>query len=720
MPIVTYKDFTGGYNDTVPPDALKDNEMQKCENFDTFNRGGFKQRQGCDKLNGVSYAGEITQLIDFPLSNGESKLLAVIETSDPTTYKLHEIHSDGTKTELLTIQSNEVGAVPYRNRLYILDGTKYYVYGDYYQDTNVGLVDIETGDIVINTPTSTGGGTGGNVYRAKSDLGWTNTGAEDFSATANWDDITSNYWTTADGTQTIALNDIVYNSPASTGNGTTGHYYKALAAHGSTDLSAENYGNKNKWLDVTATVNSSTFDASVDVVTDMIIRNKPTSTGGGTADRFYKAKSDLGVKANLTEEDFSNATNWEDVTDSNHDIIPDDIREVEANEDLENDLTPIKRCKYIIWHPTTARFFVAGDSEDPSALYFSETGDPTFFKGTSILYPGTADGDITALTNIGKSVLVGYENGWRSFTAGTDIDIAADSTFTKLPVPIGTASNNSVVLAPHSLIFLHKTGFYRMDMAIINNDSNVILQNTSLLQNLSRQRVELTINSIQNLANVKMVYHDNKVYMAYSDDATTPNVNNKVLVYDLEQNGFARYSGWQVNWFLSTAKDGTLSFGSKNYILKPFNGENDIDTDTGNDIAVNGHVKLKPYSLGGKGEEFIKKYVNKIFYSAQQQTTDNQDVNIKINSDYSNQDYDVTFNESLIWGRLWGLTWGFNEIITREARINRGALRHQLEFTTDDTNNSVFIYAVGFDYMNMPAQVARETEALLINDTNYS
>jgi hypothetical protein len=55
----------------------------------------------------------------------------------------------------------------------------------------------------------------------------------------------------ATGTKTIALNDIVYNYPASAGGGTSKHYYKAKAAHGSTDLTAEDFSVVARWEDVT-------------------------------------------------------------------------------------------------------------------------------------------------------------------------------------------------------------------------------------------------------------------------------------------------------------------------------------------------------------------------------------------------------------------------------------------------------------------------------------
>lgn len=61
---------------------------------------------------------------------------------------------------------------------------------------------------------------------------------------------TANYITT-DGTIVLKKDEIVLNTPVSSGGGTVGHYYKAVTALGSTALATEDYSVTADWTDVT-------------------------------------------------------------------------------------------------------------------------------------------------------------------------------------------------------------------------------------------------------------------------------------------------------------------------------------------------------------------------------------------------------------------------------------------------------------------------------------
>ena len=694
MAIITYHDFTGGFNDTVPPDALHDNEMRRCINADVFFRGGFKQRKGVTKLNETSYDDEIDQLIELPLSTSNSRIYAMINK------KLYEIHNDGTRTEKITLHSNKIGYVAHRDRLYFVDGNKYYVLGYFHFLYTEGTFDVKENDIIYNYPASSGGGEEKAYYKAKSNLGRINTMTEDYSVIGKWEKLTT--YTTEDGDQTIEKGYVVKNTPASSGGGITHNFYRAKEDLGIVSLDKENYNNNVVWENISRRV-FQVYDSTVNIKKDDIVKKDKV---------FYKAKSNLGDIANLYVEDFTNVTRWEDVTDID---IPDDIREVEPFVDIENNLEPIKRCKYIVWHPSSTRFFAVGDSENPTAVYFSEMGDPSFFKELNILYPSTSDGYITGIANIGSSVIVSYKNGWRVYTG---IDVSIDATWRKIPVPEGAVNQETITLTPHSLTFLGRNGLYMLDMSIINTDTNMVTDGTSLFRNLSRNRIEKTIEGITDKTKCTAIYHDMKYYLAYQT-IEEEQVKNRVLVYDIQTNAFVLYDNWKVNDFLSTI-DNRLLFASKNYIIKCFDGFNDVDVETGEAIPVKMDVHLKPYSLGGKGQEFNKKFVNKVFLMAQQLVVENEDVNVKIVSDYDYQDYDTSFNESLVWGRLWGLVWGWTDIVARETYVKRAGLRHQLIFTSSKIDNVVFIYNIGFDFDIMLAEVNRIPEHQLINDNLYT
>lgn len=584
MPLAVYNQFINGYNDTVAPDNMKDTELRKCVNALALRQGGIAVRKGASKVNAASYAAEVNQLISWPLSDGNEKLLAMVGSD------LCLINNDGTKTvKKAGLNSTEIGYYVYLDALYFVDGLKYYVYGFF-------------------------------------------------------------NWYSSGGTVTIALDDIVKNDKPSSGGGTLNHFYKAKAAHGSTNL--------------------------------------------GTVD-------------------FSNTSNWTDVTDG---IIPDDIREVPAYSDVTNDLTPIKRCKYLNFHPTSFRIFATGDYKDPKAIYFSESGYPNYFKAVSKLYPTSAYGPVLSLTNLSKSMLVGYKNGWMVWD-GIDI---TDATWKPVAIPDGLDAEGSIALAPQSLLYSSREGVSNFHVTAIYDDT-VIMQTRDTYNVLSRNKVENTIKAMVDKERIKAIYDDGYYYMAYCDDDNL-SVNNKVLVLDWETKGFSQISGWQVNCWCKR-QNGDILFGSKNYILKAFDGYNDINVTTGAEKAIALDVESKFYSLGNLAQSFYPKDVKRFFLSARQPLTDNAYVDIAVVTDYVTTSIDnvdqANFNESLVWNRNWGTVWGFSELVTQEMQVNRVGLRHQIKFSSEYTDNDILIYAFAFEYEYAPLLNGQMPQTALINDNYY-
>src|SRR5690606_40239160 len=66
------------------------------------------------------------------------------------------------------------------------------------------------------------------------------------------------------------------------------------------------------------------------------------------------------------------------------------VEEVQPVDEPDNDLTPIKRCRFIVHHPNSYRIFAAGDPENVSALYYSE---PKRFPGPRRRKSGSCWGD---------------------------------------------------------------------------------------------------------------------------------------------------------------------------------------------------------------------------------------------------------------------------------------------------------------------------------------
>jgi hypothetical protein len=277
MDMVVINDFSGGVNNTTPPDNMRDNEVRIMENAHPALRGGFERRFGCEKINTTSYHStvdvNIDQLIEWVFDDGSTQIFCMQNNKlcfvDQTT---------GALTEKLTLERSYIGYLIYKEKMFFVDGVKYYAYGDFDYYSSSGTVDITVGKIVKNTPLSTH----------------------------------------------LTL------------KGTLNHYYKAKVIMNAEDLAASPYGDTSKWEDITVV------------------------------------------------------------------SMCNNVREVIPNVGADNDLSPIKRCKYLAFHPKSFRIFAAGDSLYPTALYYSEYDDPSYFKETSIVFPTTANGPVTGLAPFNK------------------------------------------------------------------------------------------------------------------------------------------------------------------------------------------------------------------------------------------------------------------------------------------------------------------------------
>src|SRR5690625_2106222 len=76
----------------------------------------------------------------------------------------------------------------------------------------------------------------------------------------------------------------------------------------------------------------------------------------------------------------------------------------------ENNLGAVAKSTFLVRHPNSYRLFAAGNPDDPSAIYYSEPGEPDYFNSTSVLYPTTGDGPVTGLAAFGDALLVFYKH----------------------------------------------------------------------------------------------------------------------------------------------------------------------------------------------------------------------------------------------------------------------------------------------------------------------
>lgn len=441
-----------------------------------------------------------------------------------------------------------------------------------------------------------------------------------------------------------------------------------------------------------------TQSGTVSLAIGDIVKNFPISTHAtlpGTVNHFYKAKTAM-ANINLASADFGDATKWEDVTDG---AIPHDVREVEADPDATNDITPIAKCKYFVYHTGSHRIFASGNPEDAATLYYSEIDKPDFFKATSKFYPTRGDGPVKAMVQILNILLCGYGHSWWGWE-GTDIETA---TWGNYPIPYGVVSNNSLVITPGGFAFLSYDGIYEVSTSLFNRDI-ALIAGENLIRKISDEKVDKRIAAMTDPSNTKAVFYDNKYYLAYSDSDTK--VRDKILVCYWNDKSFVRYTGIKSNCFLRTYKN-ELLVGSLNWVLKfDPNIQNDID-ETGALKPINLHVETKAFNFDNP---IGQKIFHRFFIWSSQDVNKGNVLKITLRIDFANTYFDVDLNSaSFIWGTAWGGVWGHADIAPQEANIRELALkgiRCKVVFDSNyvNTKNSIAVYGIAFEVEHLTAR----------------
>lgn len=345
-------------------------------------------------------------------------------------------------------------------------------------------------------------------------------------------------------------------------------------------------------------------------------------------------------------------------------------------------ISEIQKCRMATYHDKSYRWFFAGNPDNPTALFWSKSNEPTVHEGTAVLYPVQGMGAITALAQHGDALIVFYQYGayiWRG------IDPATDAIWTKIPIPEGTESPYSIVLTPSSMTYLGRGGLWMLPPQILNYQV-AMEASGSLVPNIAYGKQVKTITSISSLPYACSVYVPETGYlmMAYTKTAGSGR-NDRVLICRWGANAFWHYTGWIVNdWCLRA--NGDLLFASENYIMKANTGTND------NGAAIEQIIKCKK-TAAGAGNNY--KVLGKMLINAAQRSeASTVDVEIK-SEDSSLTKEEITLNEVTTWSGKWSGAWGAPAELT-SIEINFDSpltgKRFQVIFSNDRKDEAITIY----------------------------
>lgn len=667
MSKITYDDYSGGYNDTVTPYKMKNNELRIIENYDiTKTIGGLPLRKGTSKINETSLSGNITRRIEYFLRLDSRKVIVID--------KVVNFDDEGTLTPLVTVDIDKPYFIQKKNVLYISDNTNIYEYGQKDYFSNIGETDIITDDIIQVATTHSNTSIRGNFYKAKADYSALDLAIEDYTVTANWDDVT----------------DI---------NGMISNVTRAVKAFEPSE--AETFT-------ITVTdhcVVSGNIEVTTHVVYEATVKSISVFTGESTSQIATKIGAEsypgytVSVNQNIvtfiaTTAEYARNPVFQPYNTEVKGFI--DI--IENGRDDDNQIEIVRKCHRLIFHTKSNRYVASGDPDNPTTIYFSEPNRMTYWKKFNELIPTSNDGVVKAMFNIVSSIVVSYNRTWWEYT-GTNP--ATNAEWRQLPIPFGCESEWTVkILDYYNFIYLAKDGLYVVSTNILTQEG-VPTQDSNALKNVSSLKVSNTINSIIDKSKCVAEFDDDIYYLAYNDDSTST-INNKILCYFTYFKSYTKYTGISANDFLVTA-DGHLEIASKNYSLKM--GENvylDIDIETGEEKSISGKLQSTKLTFGYIEE---RKWFEKMFVHFVQVESDvdvDVDINVTINDNV--KDFrSLNITPSLVWGRAWGSLWSFQELLYYFAYIRRRGTWIQWNVESESTGTNIEFYGVTFQFKKLRA-----------------
>jgi len=670
MERIIYQDF-GGYNDTASPFNLKKGEFRTLKNFDIGSGEGLRTRKGCSLAGGGSISGEWENLFEWVVAgssriigvaNGKVYAMTVPEIFAPESPPSLQL------TEKLTLGRNNASFLTIQNKLYIMDGMEIYVWGAWDYDATL-TTNVGQGEIVRNTPASSGGGILGYFYQAKSAMTAVNLTTTDFSNLSLWQEVTDtpgviskvirpvssygggkrekvkltiNYVAASAGNVTVTLNKVNQNVAVAANDTATAVAGKIRAA----SFSGWTTGGSGNVVEFTATIEGVRDDAFYD----------PGTTGAyGVIETVTQGAAD------------------------------------------DNNISEARRCKYFAQHPLSLRVFAIGNPYDPTAVYFSEPNVMDYWKKASVLRPTTPERAAVALLPVADDMLVGFDNSWWRWGG---IDANTDAVWKQLPLPYGPVSPKAVVLTPFSFTFASVKGIHTVSVSILSQEA-LLFQSDQVIQTISERKVEKTLATMVNPAACQLVFHNERLYLAYGDDPFNTR-NNKVLVYNKTSKGFFEWDGWQVNAWVKRA-GGELWFASKNYLLVAESGTHDIDLNTGAPKAIKVKFETRPDDLS---IPLSLKYLQNLYIIyKQEKSTEETSITVNVNVDYQKVCYpNVLLADSFVWGRQWGLTWGWTDLAQLMAELREFGNHFTVTVECSMLDSPLTIYALGYEFKRLRAQ----------------
>jgi len=230
----------------------------------------------------------------------------------------------------------------------------------------------------------------------------------------------------------------------------------------------------------------------------------------------------------------------------------DDLLEFDGTEVIINENAP--KGKYIVAHNNI--LFIAGNSDDPSFVFYSDIGlldadgsGNNWTDGDGNLQNfkvSTDDGDvITGITKLQSNLVIFKSNSIHVLYGDNPNNFQLRENVVS---NIGCIAPMSLVNVFNRLIFLYRDGFYSFDGSTIDIISK-------------SENVKPSIEKIIYPKKCSGAIYDNKYIFSYPEGSSE--YNNKTLVYDISHQSWYRLEGLEIEKFnnFDGSQDGQVTVG---------------------------------------------------------------------------------------------------------------------------------------------------------------
>jgi len=360
-------------------------------------------------------------------------------------------------------------------------------------------------------------------------------------------------------------------------------------------------------------------------------------------------------------------------------------------------LSTIKSCKYI--EARADRIFCSGNPAAPNTLYYSQVGDPTYFKsGQFMVQAASDDGDcITGLREFNEALLVFKARGvWAWF----GYSIATDVRFVKLNVHTGTSAERTIKNVGVMLFYLGEDGVYAMTGTY---SGSISTSKVSISVDDKFKKLHKATNAYESTACA--VYTDGKYYISYCSETGVVGqdmtINNMVMVchadVDMKRLPWTEYQGIAFRDTLPSS-DGTVYYANATTpVFWKF--DDSKYGDMGSNMVF--HLSTKAYDLGSP---IHNKKIKAGWLTLNQGVVEDTTIDVTVHTDYEDTNIvmeDMSADESLVWdyGEWDVARWDWIDTVTKFFKINRKVVRVSIDIdgeTNDTTKNMVFLYGTAF------------------------